>query len=126
MASGGLYAANRYRATILRWVDGDTVELLVDLGQSVHRRDKYRLARIDAPETTLRSGVTPQEKQEGLALKEYVAERWPAGTPCEIQTVERGKFGRYVVEIVVLHEGLPLNISTTLYAMIAEGDQAPP
>ena len=37
------YAANTYKATVDRWVDGDTVKLRVDLGQCVSVKGSYRL-----------------------------------------------------------------------------------
>lgn len=95
------YADNLYRAEVRRWVDGDTIELLVDLGLDTHHRGKFRLARVDAPETALRRGVTPEEKARGLALKAALAERWPKGTPGVVQITERGKYGRWVVELVI-------------------------
>ena len=98
------YADNRYKAEVIRWLDGDTVELRVDLGQRVQRQDKFRLARIDAPETALRSGVTPEEKQAGLALKESLSLQYPSGTEVAIATTKAGKYGRYLVEIWVKGE----------------------
>lgn len=96
---GSVYESNRYSAEVVRWLDGDTVELIVDLGQSVLVRGHYRLARIDAPETALRRGVTPAEKQAGLALKVELTQRFPPGFEFSISTSKAGKFGRYVVEI---------------------------
>jgi micrococcal nuclease len=93
------YANNGYKAQIVRWVDGDTVELLVDLGQDVLTQSKYRLARIDAPETALRKGVTEKEKAAGLLLKRNLTQHHPPGTEVWIQTSKSGKFGRYLIEL---------------------------
>ena len=43
-----------------RVVDGDTVEVTLDLGYKLYHRTKIRLEKIDAPE--LRS-VNPQERE---------------------------------------------------------------
>jgi len=94
-----MYEMNRYRAEVVRWLDGDTVELVVDLGQNVLVQGHYRLARIDAPETALRRGVTPEEKVAGLALKAELSDRFPPGTFLTISTSKAGKFGRYIVEV---------------------------
>ena len=80
------YESNVYKATVVRWVDGDTVELLVDLGQSVCVVGKYRLARIDAPEIRLKSGVTADEKSRGLALREELDGLYPEHTHCLLYT----------------------------------------
>ena len=97
------YSDNRYRAEVVRWVDGDTVELLVDLGQQVLVKGKYRLARIDAPEIRKRAGVTDEEKAEGLALLADLQFDFPPGTKLTISTSKQGKYGRYLVEIYPFH-----------------------
>ena len=100
-----IYDNNRYMAEVVRWVDGDTVKLIVQLGQYVSVTGTYRLARIDAPEVALRKGVTPEEKEKGLALKKMLSEKYPPGTEVEIATSKAGKFGRWLAEIWVLdHE----------------------
>ena len=40
-----------YNAKVLRVVDGDTVDALVDLGFSVHRKIRVRLYGINTPES---------------------------------------------------------------------------
>lgn len=52
-----------------RVVDGDTVDVLVDLGFRRYSRERVRIAGIDAPE---QHGAT---RQEGLASTEFV-QRW--------------------------------------------------
>ena len=39
-----------YKAKVIRWLDGDTLEVSIDLGFYVHKEEKIRLARINAPE----------------------------------------------------------------------------
>tara|TARA_X000000950_G_C13760424_1_gene596572 strand:- start:241 stop:636 length:396 start_codon:yes stop_codon:yes gene_type:complete len=103
------YESNRYKANVVRWIDGDTVELLVDLGQSVCVVGKYRLARIDAPETRLKSGVTADEKRRGLALREELNALYPKHTQLSISTTKKGKYGRYLIEIFIPETGANLN-----------------
>jgi len=95
------YASNVYRAMINSWVDGDTVDLTVDLGQHVSRRDHYRLNRLDAPETALRAGVTPEEKQAGIAFTSWLRTLYPAGTPVWVSTSKADKYGRWLIEMWV-------------------------
>lgn len=40
----------KYKARIIRVIDGDTVEAIVDLGFGISRKDIFRLAGINAPE----------------------------------------------------------------------------
>lgn len=39
-----------FRARVIRWVDGDTVDLSMDQGLRVYRQDRFRLYGIDTPE----------------------------------------------------------------------------
>jgi micrococcal nuclease len=108
------YGDNKYRATILRWVDGDTVHLRVDLGQQICVENHYRLARVDAPETTLRAGVTAEEKRAGLELKARLTQEHAPGSVAWISTEKAGKFGRYLVEMWVWREGELINMNDWL------------
>lgn len=40
----------KYKATVVRWVDGDTVDLMVDLGFHHFVKTRFRLYGIDTPE----------------------------------------------------------------------------
>jgi len=97
--SRDIYEKNRYVAQIKRWLDGDTVEMSVDLGMSVSVDAKFRLARIDAPEVKKYAGVTNEEKQRGLELKKLLAERIPKDSEVMVSITKKGKYGRYLVEI---------------------------
>jgi len=94
-----LYEKNKYVAQIKRWLDGDTVELTVDLGMSVSYDSKFRLARVDAPEVKRYAGVTLEEKERGLILKSMMSEKLPEGSEVIISVTKKGKYGRYLVEI---------------------------
>jgi micrococcal nuclease len=52
-----------YRAKVLRVIDGDTVEVMVDLGFHVFRQEKLRLFGINSPE------IVGQTHAEGIAAK---------------------------------------------------------
>ena len=96
-----------YKAHILRVVDGDTIDVLLDLGFNIKLKERIRLSGIDAPETRTRDLV---EKQKGLAAKEWLENHtsdW--GTPSDdleivIVTEEfnpTGKFGRVLGRLFV-------------------------
>jgi micrococcal nuclease len=55
-----------YRAELVRVVDGDTVELHVDLGFKVAQRMTIRLAGLDAPELRARAGPAARAHLELL------------------------------------------------------------
>lgn len=80
-----------YNCTIIRILDGDTVEANIDLGFSCHYVSVVRLKGIDAPEL---SGDT---KTAGLAAKNYLATLLSAGPTVVITTElrkDKDKYGR--------------------------------
>lgn len=108
------YAANTYKATVDRWVDGDTVKLRVDLGQCVSVKGSYRLNRLNAPETRRSSRVSAQEKEAGLALKDMLNRDYPNGTELWVSTEKADRYGRYLVELWVLQDDETLNLNDWL------------
>jgi len=83
-----------YRCKILRIVDGDTVDVDIDLGFGVWiHKERVRLAGIDTPESRTRDLT---EKSFGLAAKQFVKDIMPIGSQQIIKTQKdkTGKFGR--------------------------------
>jgi len=89
-----------YRAIIRRVVDGDTVDITLDLGFDILYNNRIRLLGIDTPESRTRD---LEEKKLGLAAKERVRELCPVGSTVTVKTTKdgRGKFGRILGEIYV-------------------------
>ncbi len=87
-----------YGATILGVVDGDTVDLMVDLGFSVHHKIRVRLYGINTPESRTKN---LQEKELGLKAKKYV-EDWSANHKWVfVNTIpdKNDKYGRVLARI---------------------------
>ena len=60
----------QYRCQILRVVDGDTVDIDIDLGFGVWmRKQRVRLYGVDTPESRTRD---LEEKKFGMMAKKYV------------------------------------------------------
>ena len=88
-----------YEATIRRWVDGDTVDVDIDLGFGlIYSNQRIRLYGIDAPEKRTRDLV---EKERGLAATAYVNEQAPVGSKVVLKTYKDDKYGRILGEIFV-------------------------
>jgi len=88
-----------YKATIRRIVDGDTVDVDIDLGFDCWvRNQRIRLFGIDTPECRTRN---KQEKAHGLLAKAYAQKTLKLGGVYALRTREKGKFGRYLGEIKV-------------------------
>lgn len=91
----------KYEATIRRWVDGDTVDVDIDLGFGIiFHNQRIRLYGIDAYESRTRD---LEEKRKGLAAKEFVNEVAPVGSKVTLVTYKesKGKYGRILGEIFI-------------------------
>ena len=79
-----------YKATLVRVIDGDTIDVDIDLGFSVWlNKQRVRLAGIVTPESRTRN---KEEKVLGLAAKERLKEL--CGEKLAVQSLGRGKYGR--------------------------------
>ena len=89
-----------YKAIVRRVVDGDTVDVTLDLGFDILYNNRIRLHGIDAPESRT---LDQEEKVRGLAAKDRVKELCPVGSTVTIKTIKdgRGKFCRILGEIYV-------------------------
>jgi len=90
-----------YRCTILRVVDGDTVDVDIDLGFGVwNRGERIRVLGIDTPESRTRDKV---EKTYGILAKNFVKSYLPVGSVQTLQTEKdsTGKFGRILGKFLV-------------------------
>tara|TARA_Y100000310_G_scaffold99516_1_gene97402 strand:- start:284 stop:631 length:348 start_codon:yes stop_codon:yes gene_type:complete len=97
-----------YAATITKIVDADTVYADVDLGFSITKKEKLRLARIDAPE------VRGAEREAGLEAKSWLQSRLAIGDRVLIRTSKSDSFGRYIAEIFIENGEELLNINDEL------------
>ena len=107
-----------YRAEILNVVDGDTVDMEIDLGFNIRITERVRLFGIDAPETRT---IDHDEKLRGYAATEFLISHIPPDGMVTIKTRfdKRGKFGRILASIF-LDDGTDLNLH-----MVAEGHAEP-
>jgi len=103
----------QYRCQILRVVDGDTVDIDIDLGFGVWmRKQRVRLYGVDTPESRTRD---LEEKKFGMMAKKYVKGHLPVGSDQILMTHKdgKGKFGRilgqFVVEMTTLNDLLIKN-----------------
>lgn len=88
-----------YKGTIVRWVDGDTVDVNIDLGFGVVLSNKrIRLWGIDTPETRTRD---LEEKRLGKAAHHFVQGFAPEGSVVTLKTYKSGKFGRILAEVIM-------------------------
>ena len=94
-----------YKCKILRVVDGDTVDVDIDLGFGVWmHKERVRMMGIDTPESRTRDRV---EKAFGLASKDRLKELLPIGSIQVLKTEidrsgedKKGKFGRILGDFI--------------------------
>ena len=83
-----------YQCKIVKIIDGDTVDVDIDLGFGVWlKKQRIRLYGIDTPESRTRD---LEEKKYGLVAKEFVEAHLPVGSTRTLTTVKdkTGKYGR--------------------------------
>jgi len=85
-----------YEATVLRTVDGDTVELNIDLGFTIFWKSTCRFYGINTPELKAKDKQVRELAKEAKAKTE---EHLPAGSKIKIVSRELDKYGRPLVDI---------------------------
>jgi micrococcal nuclease len=115
----------QYKAKILKVLDGDTVDIDLDLGFNiVLSNQRVRMAGIDTPESRT---VDKEEKIRGNLSKKKLAEKLPVGSYVKIETQKSDnnddKFGR-ILAIFVLEDGTSLNqwMIDNNYAVLYQGE----
>lgn len=93
-------SSGRFRAWGEHVVDGDTFDVLIDLGFYQYAYERLRLAGIDTPEIY---GVAHDSEEfvRGQEAKR-LAQRWLLEQPILVQSLEEETFGRFVARIWVL------------------------
>jgi micrococcal nuclease len=84
--------AYRYQAKLHRVIDGDTVDLIVDLGFTVKVQTRFRLLDLDTPE------IRGPEREEGIAARLFLEELLTRG-PLTVESHKTGKYGRWLAEL---------------------------
>lgn len=82
-----------YAATVERVIDGDTVDVTIDLGFRVYLGQRIRLAGIDAPEVST---------DEGKDARDFLRRTLPPGQHV-VLTTERprdDKYGRFLATVM--------------------------
>ena len=93
-----------YKCKVVRVVDGDTVDVDIDLGFGVWlRKERVRIMGIDTPESRTRDKI---EKAFGLASKAKLKELLKNGAILKTQVSKKGedmkgKFGRILGDFIL-------------------------
>jgi len=98
---------HEYKTKIRRFVDGDTVDVDIDLGFGmIFSKQRIRLYGIDTPESRTRD---KEEKFYGKLAAQFLKDQCKKGSCITLKTYldKKGKFGRILGEIIV--DGVNIN-----------------
>lgn len=85
-----------YRATLIKVVDGDTIDASVDLGFRLTACLRLRLLGLNAPEM---HASDPMQRQLAIEAKCWLKDQLEVHGPFVIKTAKADSFGRYLADI---------------------------
>ena len=87
-----------YGATVLDVVDGDTVDLMIDLGFNIHHKIRVRLYGVNTPESRTKD---LKEKELGLKAKQFTKDWLTSHKWVYVNTIpdKNDKYGRILAKI---------------------------
>ena len=96
-----------YNVEVTRVVDGDTVDVDIDLGFGmVYKKQRVRLMGIDTPESRTRN---LEEKFYGLKAKEFMKSMVEGKSGVTLVSHDKGKFGRILGELFIKETEISVN-----------------
>ena len=84
---------------VIKIIDGDTIDVILDMGFDILYKQRVRLFGIDTPESRTRD---LEEKRYGLMSKAFLVEQLKSAYRIVIKTYkgdETGKFGRILGDV---------------------------
>ena len=88
----------RYNVEVTRVVDGDTVDVDIDLGFGmIYKKQRVRMMGIDTPESRTRN---LEEKYYGKLSKAHLQKILSEGN-IQLKSHDKGKFGRILGELFI-------------------------
>ena len=97
----------KYKCKLVRVVDGDTADVLIDLGFDTWRKSRLRFKGVDTWEKRTRD---KEEKVKGIAASAFTQKYLEMNEGnFVIQSFGKGKYGRVLAEIFIEGEDKSLN-----------------
>ena len=110
-----------YKGTVTNVVDGDTVDVLIDVGFHLSFKTRVRLLGINTPEMNAKDEATRTAAQ---AAKNFTTAHL-LNSQVKLHTEKADAFGRYLAVIYLVKDGIEINFNDLLvkdgYAVIFKG-----
>lgn len=81
---------------LIKVVDGDTIDVIIDVGFDMYRKERVRINRVDTPESRTNN---EQEKLLGIEAKNFISQWLINQNQLKIKTFKDDKYGRILGEI---------------------------
>ena len=102
----------KYGAKLLRVVDGDTADVMIDLGFDVWIKSRLRFKGVDTWEKRTKN---LEEKAKGMAASEFTKKHMEMNDgKFVIQSYGKGKYGRILAEIFIDIDGEETSLNKLL------------
>jgi len=116
-----------YKVDVTRVVDGDTVDVDVDLGFGmIYKKQRVRLKGIDTPESRTRD---LEEKFYGLLSRQFLKVILE-GREVQLVSHDKGKFGRIIGDLIInpfeITEDVITNAGGLVNQMMIDNNHAVP
>lgn len=87
-----------YGATVIGVIDGDTIDLMIDLGFNIHHKIRVRLYGVNTPESRTKDLA---EKEMGLKAKKFTEDWLTTNKWVYVNTIpdKNDKYGRILAKI---------------------------
>lgn len=93
-----------YSGTVVKVIDGDTIDVRVDLGFSIFTDTRFRLFGIDTPEKTSKIATV----REIAILATNFLKNTIEGKKITIESISKDKYGRWLAKVHFL-DGATIN-----------------
>lgn len=110
-----------YSVKVLKVIDGDTLDVMIDLGFDIFTNQRVRLAGIDTPESRT---TDVKEKKLGMESKEYLKNKIDQAKNIMIQTCKgdpNEKYGRILARVFLDTECINDSLVENGYAWKYDG-----
>lgn len=96
----------KYNCKLVKVIDGDTIDVIVDLGFHISNLQRLRLRGIDTPEI---NAADQEVKEKALQAKNRVIELFKDVDVFQITSFKSDKFGRYLADVYLPNQSSSLN-----------------